>query len=116
MTNTLTDNQVATMKSVRRRFRTVASLMEHSGAGFAFLAHTSPAHRALVEMVPALVREHRDIANLADNILKAGECSTDQWSAVCWRVKRNAAHTAAICDELGKPNVPQPEPADGDVA
>jgi hypothetical protein len=116
MTHALTDDQVATLKSVRRRSRTIASLMEHNSAGLAFLTRASPAHRALVKMVPALVRENREIADLANNILEAGECSAEQWNALRWRVERSAAHTAAIFDELfGKQRVPAPGPVDGGI-
>jgi hypothetical protein len=112
----LTDEDRTALKSVRRGHRTIASLLQHTGPGFALLAHISPAHRALVEMVPARVRELREIADLANEILKAGECSAEQWDALRWRVKRNAAHTATICDELlGKLRVPAPEPADGGI-
>jgi hypothetical protein len=114
MTRTLTDEQRAVLKSVRRRFRTTASGLEHSSVGFALLAHESPAHRALVEMVPARIRELRDIADLVDKVLEAGEYSAEPLRALCWRIKRCATQTAAICDEaLGQLRVPQPKPADG---
>jgi hypothetical protein len=94
MTHTLADKQRTTLKSVRRRWRTVATWLEHNNVGFALLAHESPAHRALVEMVPARVRELREIADL----------------------ERSAAHTEAVFDEaIGQLRVSQPKPADGAV-
>ena len=112
----LTDEDRTALKSVRRGQRTAASLLQNNRVGFASLAHISPVHRALVEMLPARVREHREIADLANEILKTGECSAEQWTALRWRVERNAAHTAAIFDELfGKQRVPAPGPVDGGI-
>jgi hypothetical protein len=99
MIHTLTDKQQMKLKSVRRCFRRVATSLERNSAGFAILARTSPACRALADMVPTLVRESRTIADLADNILRDGEYSIEQWNLLTWHVKRNAARTVAICDE-----------------
>jgi hypothetical protein len=112
MTHTLTDKRRNALKSVRRRWRTVATWLENNDAGLALLARESPAHRVLVEEVPALVRENRAIADLADSILTAGEFSVEQWNAFAWRVKRSAAHIEAICEEAIRQS---PKPADGAV-
>ena len=112
MTHTLDDKRRATLKSVRRRWRTVATWLENNSFGFAILAHESPAHRVLVETVPALVRENRAIADLADSILETGEYSVEQWNAFAWRVKRSAVHIEAICEEAIRQS---PKSADGAV-
>jgi hypothetical protein len=75
-------------------------MLENSGVGFAILGHKSPAHRAAAERVPGLVRESREIANVADSLLRAGECSAEQCATLHWRVTRNAAHAVAISEEL----------------
>jgi hypothetical protein len=109
MTHTLTDEQRDTLKSVRRRWRTVATSLERLAPR---LAHKFPAHRALVATVPALVHENRETADLADHILKVGECSVEQWNAFVWRVKRSADCIEATCDEAIRQ---LPKPTDGAV-
>jgi hypothetical protein len=96
----LTTKQEATLKSVRRCSRSAASMMENNIPGFEILSHAVPVFRAVAGNIPTLVRENREIADLADSFLKAGECSDDQWDALRRRVEHTGARVIAIFAEL----------------
>jgi hypothetical protein len=92
----LTDEQKAILKSERRQRRTYAAWLDYHGISIGCSRETAVIRR----MFPAIIREYRAIADVADKMLKDGACSAEQWDALVGHIKRSDAHALAVARTL----------------
>jgi hypothetical protein len=97
----------AQLRAIRRRFRTIATVMDHEKTSG---AEDGAIWAVVDEGTPSLCREARAIADLADQWLRSRRMpSADEWASLTHRVQQVAATTQAWAEEMKGPGGPTAE-------